>query len=156
MKSPGNKLTLREREQLARLLEEQLSNEPMSNEEHRRMGIDRYGETYDLGGSSHGVLVGESGIPLVISEERTKFLDCGHSITSPSQVLGKCDNGHVLCNLHGHNLLRCVECGKLICQLCGKIDKEGNPKCSDHGIPWYGYLVAPTIIALIIFAIAKC
>lgn len=136
MNSGNNKLTFREREQLMELLHDQLLQQTMSTEEIRRVGIDQYGITYDLGGSTQGVLIGESGIPRVISEEQTRFLDCGHAIVSPSQVLGKCDNDHVLCNMHGHRLLRCFQCGKLLCDLCAEIDEKGRPKCPNHGFFW--------------------
>ena len=155
MKASGNRLTSREREYLLQLLEEQQSQEALSNEENRRLGIDRNGETYDLGGSSQGVLIGESGIPRVISEEHTVFLDCGHAITSPSQVLGKCGNGHVICNLHDHMLLRCVKCGKLLCHLCAEIDDEGNPVCPDHGFSWSVIFIIAGIVMIVLWWFVK-
>ena len=85
---------------------------------------------------SENVLIDESGVPRTISEERTMFLDCGHAITSPSQVLGRCDNGHVLCNMYGHQLVECVKCGKLLCDLCASTDNEDRPQCPNHGFPW--------------------
>lgn len=134
-----NKLTLRERENLLKLFEEQLNQQLQSTEEVHRLGIDRYGETYNLGGISQGVLINESGIPRVISEEHTVFLDCGHAITSPSQVLGKCENEHVICNMHNHQLYECVKCGKILCDLCATFDDDGNPECGTHGF-WFNVL----------------
>jgi len=155
MKSPKNKLTLKEREYLIQLLQDQLNQEAISAEEVRRKGIDREGSTYNLGGKSQGVLVNESGIPRVISEEHTMFLDCGHAINSPTQVLGKCDNGHIICNLHDHSILRCVECGKLLCHLCAIVDGNGNFRCASHGAPWGTIILIAGIILVALFVISR-
>lgn len=129
---------------LLQMLSEQVTQGPKSAEVTQRVASDRSGNKIDLGGQSQGVIVDENNTPHVISEEHAKFLDCGHAITSLSEVLGKCAYGHITC--HRHELHRCNKCGKILCDL-EVVWEDDKPMCPDHGFPW-GLILFALVMAL--------
>lgn len=155
MKSPGTKLSRRDRDVLLEQLAQQACTGPKSSEVFQRVVSDRSGVKLDLGGQSHGVFVDEYGTPGTISEEHVKFLDCGHTVTSFADVLGKCAYGHILCKRH--ELYRCVKCSKILCEIEAVFDEEGQPNCPDHDSGFslgklLGFLIA---LALVFFILAS-
>lgn len=150
MKNPPMKLNDHERNQLTHLFSPGSSPGPKSNESTRRVMSDNNGNIYDMGGDSHGVVVNVDSIPHIISEQHAKILDCGHTVTSLSQVLGRCDFGHILC--HKHQFWMCAECRRIVCQFEVQ-EKDGMsvcPKCAGNGTAAIVLGIIAIIIAFIV------
>lgn len=117
-----------EREQLGRWLYQQapIAPGPKSAETVQRFINDTDGMNHDVGGEFHDVVVGPDNIPRVINEQRAKVLDCGHIVTSLSEILGMCDFGHILC--YREKLYKCSECKRILC-IDDVEEKDGNIIC---------------------------
>lgn len=126
-------LNQNDREQLARLFSRQapIDPGPKSAETVQRFVDDTEGVSHDVGGEFQKVVVGPDSMPRVVSEQHARVLDCGHVVTSMSEILAMCDFGHFLC--YREKLCRCSECrrnlciedveernGEIICPVCKK------------------------------------
>ena len=151
MMNVPRRMSQREREALAQLVSTGLAPGPKSNEARQLLLGDRFGNFYNLGGESHSVVVDSDSIPHVLSQEQAMILDCGHAVTSLSQVLGRCDMGHIICNRH--QFVRCPECKSVLCD-SDLVEKDGElvcPKCTDDKwSAFLGFLVLAGVIALIL------
>lgn len=151
MKIPTSKLTDQERQDLLEFLAQQQEIGPKSAEVSKMVLSDLKGNKYDLGEQSSGVIVDQNGIPHVFTEQRAIILDCGHSISDLSQVLGKCNFGHIICQKD--KLMRCSRCRKIMCEF-DMVERDGIIICTDCSRKqfWiiFGIIALPIVTSIII------
>ncbi len=128
MKNGPQRLSEYERDQLLQWLVQQVSQGEKSSETTSRILTDRVGMGHELGGEIRNLIVDSDNIPRVMTYQHAKVLDCGHLVSSFSEVLGMCDFGHVICRKH--EFYTCVKCRRIICHLEAE-EKDGMPVCPE-------------------------
>jgi hypothetical protein len=151
MKNRPPKPTQYDRDQILQLIEQQIAQGTNSSEIIGRIVTDRAGEKHILGGESHEVIIGEDSIPRIISQQHVHVLDCGHIVTTISEVMGACDYGHIIC--HRHELYMCQECRKLLCDKDVE-EKDGKAICHECNSN-YTILIVIGVIVLVIIILAS-
>lgn len=123
-----------------------------SGEINKNTVIDQYGNSRNIGGNISEVKINND-IPIVINEKQIAILDCGHAITSPDQIYGKCDYGHLICKEHG--LYTCELCNKKMCdfEVAFEYGQFLCPDCIDsirHGqlVFWISIIIVVIILTL--------
>jgi len=146
------KLSPVERDQLLSLIGQGLTPGPKSAEIRRNWLEDLSGMQHQLGGFRQGVEIDHNGLPVVFNDQQGRVLDCGHVITSLSEVGGMCSHGHILCKRH--NLYRCGECRKTLCELEMEVE-DGVPVCPG-GHAETGWVAVALIVLILFIGIKSC
>lgn len=117
-----------ERDQLLQWFAHQSDQNSKSSDSINRIITDRGGRQHSIGGELHCVIMGDDSIPRGIAQEHNQVLDCGHIVSSMSDVLGMCDFGHIICR--EHELYTCQKCRRLMCDRELQ-QKKGRNFCPD-------------------------
>lgn len=148
---PANKpLGEKEREELRKIFENRLEAETQSRETSSGVLIDNKSKRHQVGGTLAHVKVDEVGTPEIFNEQNARVIDCGHSVTSVTQIGGQCSYGHIVCK--EHELKVCSKCRKVICHL-DLAWKNDQPICRQHRIRRNLAILITVITTIVVYVV---
>ncbi len=117
MNAPSS-LSPQDRQRLVNELAQHAAAGTLSSQAKLLVLRDRSGPIAEMSGEMQRVVVDDTGLPTVVSEQHAFRIDCGHVITGVDQVAGVCSAGHIICHDRAHRLFTCPKCSRVHCDLC--------------------------------------
>lgn len=88
------------------------------------------GEVFPIKYENVSLQIDQHGFPVSVKERGIRILDCSHKPCGLSQVLGRCQFGHVICDKC--TLYTCALCGKKLCDLDVLRLEDESTVCPEH------------------------